>query len=142
MSHTITAEQVRELWEASGLAAVIDRGEDLAPVTKEDLAALADQVDTDDDGRPLVGQWEVLAAQLNADAESEPLAGPAADVLQAVEDARRNRDKVKAAADDEFNRVIRSAMLNRKDTKVRVKDLEKAAGLTRARLYQIRDGRR
>ncbi|MFE4397919.1 MULTISPECIES: hypothetical protein [Streptomycetaceae] len=142
MSHTITAEQVRELWEAADPAAVIDRGEDLAPVTKEDLAVLADQVDTDDEGRPLPDQWEVLADQLSAGAESELPTGPAADVLQAVEDARRNRDRVKAAADDEFNRLIRSAMLNRKDTKVRVKDLEKAADLSRARLYQIRDGRR
>ncbi|WP_224282309.1 hypothetical protein [Streptomyces sp. LS1784] len=81
--------------------------------------------------------WEVLADQLNTDAESEP-AGAAADVLQAVEDARRARDE----AERELNEVIRSAMLNRKTTKVRVKDLEKAADLTRGRLYQIRDGRR
>lgn len=138
MSSTITAEQVRELWDAPARSAAIDRGEDLAPVTKDDLAALADQVDTDDQGRPLADQWDVLADQLNSDDEAEPLTGPAADILQAVEDARWAR----AAAEDAFNDVIRSAMLNRKTTKVRIKDLEKAADLTRARLYQIRDGRR
>ncbi|MER7847422.1 hypothetical protein ABTZ03_26155 [Kitasatospora sp. NPDC096077] len=142
MSDTITAGQVRELWDAPALTAVIDRGEDLAPVTKDDLAVLADQLDTDDQGRPLEDQWDVLADQLNSDAGAEPTTGPAADVLQAVEDARRYRDKVKADADDEFNSLIRSAMLNRKATKVKVAELEKAAGLTRARLYQIRDGRR
>ncbi|MFD4397188.1 hypothetical protein [Kitasatospora sp. NPDC058478] len=138
MSHTITAEQVRELWEAVSPGAVIDRGGDLAPVTKDDLAALADQVDADDQGLPLDDQWEVLADQLNTDDGSASATGPAAVVLQAVEDARRARDD----AEREFNEVIRSAMLNRKTTKVRVKDLEEAADLSRARLYQIRDGRR
>ncbi|SDT83445.1 hypothetical protein SAMN05216371_8276 [Streptomyces sp. TLI_053] len=141
MPVSITPEEVRELWDAPARTAVIDRGEDLAPVTKEDLAALADQVDTDDRGRPLADQWDVLADQLNT-VEAEPAAGPAADILQAVEDARRYRDKVKADADEEFNSLVRSAMLNRKVTKVKVAELEKAADLSRSRLYQIRDGRR
>lgn len=141
MAGIITPEKVRELWDAPTPTAVIDRGEDLAPVTKDDLAALADQIDTDDHGRPLADQWDVLADQLNSD-EAESPAGPAADVLQAVEDARRYRDKVKADADEEFNSLIRSAMLNRKTTKVKVAELEKAADLSRSRLYQIRDGRR
>ncbi|MDH6711202.1 hypothetical protein P3T27_007955 [Kitasatospora sp. MAA19] len=140
MSYTITAEQVRELWKAMNPGAVLDRGDDLAPVTKDDLAALADQIDTDDQGLPLDDQWQVLADQLNTDDESSPspAAGPAADVLQAVEEARRARDN----AERELQELIRSAMLNRKTTKVRVKDLEQAADLSRARLYQIRDGRR
>lgn len=109
-------------------------------MTKDDLAALADQIDTDDQGLPLDDQWQVLADQLNTDDESSPspAAGPAADVLQAVEEARRARDN----AERELQELIRSAMLNRKTTKVRVKDLEQAADLSRARLYQIRDGRR
>ena len=141
MSHMITAEQVRELWEALSPTAEINRGDGLAPVTKDDLAALAGQIDTDNEGAPLDDQWEVLADQLNAD-ESWPVTGPAADVLDAIEDARRYRDQVKAHADEQFNSLIRSAMLNLKTTKVKVADLEKASGVTRSRLYQIRDGRR
>lgn len=137
MSSSITATQVRELWEDPNPAATIDRGDDRAPVTKDDLGALASGLDTDDDGHPVADQWDVLADQLNSDAPGTSTAGEL--LLQQISDARRERDRVKKTADDEFNTLIREAEASKL---VPVTALAEAAGLSRARIYQIRDGRR
>ena len=139
MSTTITTEQVRDLWDAPNPAAMIDRGGDYEPVTKEDLGVLASDLDTDDDGYPLPGQWEVLADQLNSNPPGEPTSTSGATLLQQIADARGNRDQVKARADAEFNDLIRAGVASKKAP---VAAIAAAAGLSPARVYQIRDRRR
>lgn len=131
----VTAAEVRDLWDDPSPNAAIDRGEDYAPVTKEDLGALASGIDTDDDGYPLPDQWEVLADQLNSDVPGEPADSAGQDILQEITSARLARDR----AEEEFTNLIRSAMAAKRAP---VTAMAKAAGLSRERLYQIRDGRR
>lgn len=142
MSDIITADQIRELWDDPNENAVIDRGDDYAPVPKADLGALASEIDTDDEGRPLDDQWDVLADQLNSWAPGEPTNTQTADVLQEIIDARRRLDQAQAADADaatEFNNIIRAAV---RDRKAAVTAIAAAAGLSRERIYQIRDRRR
>lgn len=139
MSSIITVEQVRALWNDPIPTARIDRGDDYAPVTKDDLAALASGLETDDDGYPLAVQWDVLAEQLNGETPGEPTSGPSATLLDQIAEARHERDRAKAHADDMFTSVIRAAVASRQ---VPVTAIAAAAHLSRERIYQIRDGRR
>lgn len=135
MPSTITPDQARELWDNPNPAATIDRGDNYAPVTKDDLEALASDLDTDEDGYPLADQWDVLAEQLNSD----PLDEPRDTLLDEIADASHRRDRVKAEADASFNEVIRAAVASKR---VAVTAIAASAGLSRERIYQIRDARR
>jgi hypothetical protein len=141
MPTIITSDQVRALWDDPNPAAVIERGEDYTPVTKEDLGALASHIDTDDDGYPLNDQWEVLADQLNSGTPGEPTSSAGHDILQEITDARLRRDAAIERAHAEFTDLIRSAMTTRKG-EAPVTAMARAAQMSRERLYQIRDGRR
>ncbi|MFB7899920.1 MULTISPECIES: hypothetical protein [Actinomycetes] len=139
MSTTITVEQIRTLWDSANPNATIDRGDDFEPVTKDDLGALASELDTDDDGYPLADQWQLLADQLNGETPGEPTSTTGDDILQEIREARAERDRVKSAADDQFNAVIRAAVASKMAPVIAIAD---AADMSRARIYQIRDGRR
>ena len=138
----ITAKQVRELWDSPNMAAAIDRGDDYAPVTKDDLDALAGQIDTDDDGYPLDGQWEVLADQLNSDVAGGPSSSAGDAVLAELANLRQamnQREDEFFRAQEDLHDLIRTAV-NGKDAPVT--SIASAAGYSRERIYQIRDGRR
>ncbi|MFJ3762954.1 hypothetical protein [Streptomyces sp. NPDC090080] len=139
MSANVTVEQVRTLWDSPNPRAVIERGDDFEPVTKDDLAVLVPALDTDDDGYPLDDQWEVLVDQLNSETPGVPTSTAGDDLLQEIRDARIERDRVKSQADNEFNALIRAAVASRKASVIAIAD---AADMTRSRIYQIRDGRR
>ncbi|GAA1553558.1 hypothetical protein [Streptomyces globosus] len=139
MSSTVTAEQIRILWDAPNPGAVIDRGDAVEPVTKDDLAVLASGLDTDDEGYPLDDQWEVLADQLNSAVPDEPASTAGGDLLDQIRDARIERDRIKAEADAEFNALIRAAVASKKAPVIAI---ARAADMSRERIYQIRDGRR
>lgn len=139
MPNTITPEQIRTLWDSPNLNATLDRGDDLEPVTKDDLGALASALDTDDEGYPLHDQWQILADQLNTDAPAEPTSTAGHLLLQEISDARIERDRVKADADAEFTAIIRAAVASKRAP---VTAIAAAAQLSRERIYQIRDGRR
>ncbi|MFF8747814.1 hypothetical protein [Streptomyces californicus] len=136
MNAIVTAEQIIGLWKEPNLSAVIDRGDDFEPVTKDDLAVL---IETDDEGRPLDDQWEIIADQLNSVVPGEPTSTAGHNVLAEIRDARIERDRVKKEADDEFNALIREAVVSKKTPVAAIAD---AAQMSRARIYQIRDGRR
>ena len=136
---TVTTEQIRALWDDPNPNAVIDRGDHFTPVTKDDLGALASELDTDDEGYPLDDQWELLAAQLNGEAPDEPTSTVGQDLLDEIRDARIERDRIKAEADEKFNALIRAAVVSKKASVIAIAE---AADMSRARIYQIRDGRR
>ncbi|MFE3059109.1 hypothetical protein [Nocardia sp. NPDC059239] len=133
---SITIEQLQNLWNNANPNAIIDRGDD-APVTKDDLAALAAGVDTDDNGTPEPDQWQILADQLNDTdtAATDPWLDQIADVTTRRTAARDAAD----AADEVFNAVIRAAAQSKR---VGITAIAAAAGISRERVYQIRDGRR
>ncbi|WP_282790905.1 hypothetical protein [Streptomyces sp. CC224B] len=125
----VTAQQIRDLWKNGGS---IDRGDDYTPVTLEDFEGL--DIDTDDEGNPTEEMWQVLADQVNSELPGAH-AGPTAEgdllddiaaAARAITDAEEHRDS-----------LIRAAI-----GRVPVTAIADAAGLTRARIYQIRDGRR
>lgn len=127
----ITTDQVRNLWHEGGR---IDRGDDLPPVTQDDLSALIDAVDTDDQGNPLDTEWEILADQLNSNEEGEPTSGEQDRVLNAVADAATAIRDAENHRDDLIRQAIAAG--------VPVIAIGKRADLSRSRVYQIRDGRR
>ncbi|MET9930399.1 MULTISPECIES: hypothetical protein [unclassified Streptomyces] len=139
MPTIVTPEQIRALWDDPNPHTVIERGDDLAPVTQDDLSALASGLDTDDEGYPLDDQWEVLASHLNSEIPGVPASTAGETLLQEIREARTERDRVKTEADAEFNALIRAAVESRK---VPVIAIAEAADMTRSRIYQIRDGRR
>ncbi|MFE1361297.1 hypothetical protein [Streptomyces harbinensis] len=139
MSHIVTAEQIRTLWDSPNPNAALDRGAHFEPLTKDDLGALASEVDTDDDGYPLDNQWQLLADQINGNEPGEPTSTAGDDLLQEISEARAERDRVKTAADDQFNELLRAAVASKRAP---VTAIASAAKLSRERIYQIRDGRR
>ena len=139
MATVVTTEQIRALWDAPSPNATIDRGDHYPPVTKDDLGALASELETDDEGYPLDDQWELLAAQLNGEAPDEPTSTVGQDLLDEIRDARIERDRIKADADEKFNALIRAAVVSKKASVIAIAE---AADMSRARIYQIRDGRR
>ena len=70
---------------------MIERGDDYAPVAREDILALIDGggVDCDDAGNPLESEWAVIAEQFAADQPGEPTGGPQHGALQAIAEAAR-----------------------------------------------------
>ncbi|MFH9072701.1 hypothetical protein [Streptomyces alboflavus] len=125
----VTAQQIKTLWATNG---TIDRGDDLPPVTLEDFEGL--DIDTDDDGTPTEDMWQVLADQVNSEIpDAHP--GPTAegDLLDDIATAARAITN----AEEHRDSLIRAAI-----GRVPVTAIANAAELTRARIYQIRDGRR
>lgn len=128
----ITGQQIKDLWHNGGR---IDRGDDYSPVTEEDLQLLmCGDVDTDDQGVPLEPMWEVLADQLNGEEPGEPTGPRQEELLEDIADAVRSVHYY----EEERDALIRSAVADR----VPVTAIAEKAGLSRARIYQIRDGRR
>ncbi|MEU0393795.1 hypothetical protein ABZ208_13630 [Streptomyces sp. NPDC006208] len=126
----ITAEQIEDLYH--GHTSTIDRGDDYNVLRREDVAALVENgdIDTDDDGVPLDHEWQTLAEALSFQSDDSPRER----ALIAVEDAAARL----ARAEGERNETIRKAL----DAGAAVISIANAAGLSRARIYQIRDGRR
>lgn len=125
----ITANEIEDLWNHGG---TLDRGDDYNPLTREDVAALVEngEIDTDDDGVPLNHEWQTLAEALSFESHDSPRER----ALIAVEDAAARL----ARAEGERNEAIRKAL----KANAAVMSIASAAGLSRARIYQIRDGRR
>lgn len=126
----ITIDQVQDLFH--GHITRIDRGDEYDVITREDVLALVDNgdLDLDDDGTPTGDSWEILADALS----QAPTDGPRERALAAVEEAVRNlRD-----AETDRDKKIRSAIA----VGAAVTSIAAAADLSRARIYQIRDGRR
>ncbi|MFI0929693.1 hypothetical protein ACH4TP_38080 [Streptomyces sp. NPDC021012] len=126
----ITTEQIQDLFH--GRINEVDRGDEYDVIKSADVIALVDNcdIDTDDDGTPLDDQWEVLAEALS----NAPTDSPRERALEAVEDAVRQLDNAEAARDA----AIRDAI----EAGASVISIAAAASLSRARIYQIRDGRR
>lgn len=127
---TITAEQIEDLW--TGHITSIDRGDEHNAIRREDLAALVENgdIDTTDDGTPQDHEWQTLAEALSFESDDSPRER----ALLAVEDAAARL----ANAEGERNAAIRKAL----NAGAAVISIAGAAGLSRARVYQIRDGRR
>ena len=99
--------------------------------------------DTDENGTPTDEMWEVLADQLNDTAgQLDDPQERALDHLRetmAARDAEHERAAaIIAAADGE----IRADVLACIDAHIPVPTIGEVLGVTRARIYQIRDGRR
>jgi hypothetical protein len=126
----ITTEQIQDLWH--GHTTRLDRGDAYPVITRADVAALIEggDIDTDDDGVPLDTEWAVLAEALN-DADND---APRERALTEIEDAVRRLTQ----AEEDRNELIVAAI----NAGASVISIANAAGLTRARIYQIRDGRR
>ncbi len=157
MSAAVTVDQLKTLWSRGG---VIERGDDYAPVAREDILALIDGggVDCDDAGIPLESEWAVIAEQFAADQPGEPTGGPQHGALQAIAEAaravtldaiertcdpvgcegERPQDLARGAVDD----GVRQAVLTALERRTPVTAIANALRITRARVYQIRDGRR
>ncbi|MBL7487068.1 hypothetical protein [Frankia sp. AgW1.1] len=151
---TVTIDDLKELW--SGAIVQINRGDEYSPITQEDLYALANGCDLDDDGRPEEGDWQVLADQFNSDEPGELTGG--SDQHIAVQDlaaARRRLAEVKAeqAATKTRSASLRLAVVDAKDeldqaiqtalnAGVPVTTIAAEADLSVPRIYQICDGRR
>ncbi|MFE7237158.1 hypothetical protein [Streptomyces sp. NPDC057580] len=126
---TVTVDQLKTLWHHGG---TINRGDDYSPITQDDLAAL--DIDTDDNGYPLDNQWQVLADQFNGETAGEVYSSAQHNVLEAIEDSVKTIRDAETARDD----LIRQAITEG----VPVITIAERASLSRARIYQIRDGRR
>ncbi|MFE7547051.1 hypothetical protein [Streptomyces gardneri] len=126
----VTIEQIQDLFH--GHINELDRGDEYDVIKREDVLALVDNgdLDVDEDGTPLDDMWEVLADSLN----DAPTDGPRERALTAVEDAVRGLRH----AEDERDAAIRNAI----KAGASVISIAAAADLSRARIYQIRDGRR
>lgn len=126
----VTAQQIKNLWTDG---AVIDRGDDYAPVTLDDFDGM--DIDTDDAGTPTDDMWQVLADQVNSETEGKVAAGSThADTLQQITEAA---DRIVQDEDDR-DAMIRAAISDG----IPVTAIANAAHLSRARIYQIRDRRR
>lgn len=138
----VTVQQIRELWNDRNPDATIDRGDDYQAVTKDDLGALANEIDTDDAGYPIDDdEWQTLADQLNSETPGAPTDTKGQVLLQKINLQRTQCDRIHADAkhaDNELASTIRAAIEN----EVPVTGIAAAARLSRERIYQIRDNRR
>lgn len=124
---SITAEQIENLFNNRGGNLELADGDTF---TRDDLVQFIDacDIDTDDDGTPLEGQWQLLAEVLGApdpSNTSELVAVTAASYRLRV--AEKERDESIRIAIEAGHSVI---------------GIANSAGLSRSRVYQIRDGRR
>ncbi|MFE1272056.1 hypothetical protein [Streptomyces sp. NPDC058758] len=123
----ITAEQIEDLFHNRGSSLELADGDTF---TRDDLVTYIDacDIDTDDDGTPLDDQWQLLADVLGAPdpSNTNELANVTATAHQ-LKLAEQKRDDAIRAAINAGHSVI---------------GIANAAGLSRARIYQIRDGRR
>ena len=123
----ITAEQIENLFDSRGSQIELPNGDTL---THDDLVQYIDacDIDTDDNGRPLDDQWQILADVLGAPDPSNMTelvdVAVAANRIGQAEEARDNAIRTALAAGHSAIAVAEQA------------------NLSRARIYQIRDGRR
>lgn len=122
----ITAEAIEDLYNRGGSLELAD-GENL---TRDQLIQYIDNcdIDTDTNGTPLDSQWQILADVLGAPDPSD--VGELTTIVAAahrIEAAEKDRDEAIRRAITEGHQVTAIA---------------RAADLSRARIYQIRDGRR
>lgn len=144
MSH-VTADQIHALWVHPNITATIERGEDLAPISKEDLVAL---VSSDDEGDLLTEDGAltdqgatVLADYFTTTPPGDQLDGPRHSALTHLEHAAEARDQARthlADAEDDLTTAVRDCFT----AHVPMRAMEQALGLTRQRVYQLRDGHR
>lgn len=122
----ITAEQVKEAFDTMG-SLELHNGDEMSYV---DLIRYIDEceIDQDEDGRPLDDQWQMLADVLGA-----PDPGNVSELVAITEAVNRIK-----AAEEERDEKIRAAI----HAGYPVISIATHAGLSRARIYQIRDGRR
>lgn len=122
----ITADHIADLFDNGG-ELELPNGDTL---THDDLVQYIDacDIDTDDNGRPLDDQWQILADVLGApDPANMPELADVAAAASRIGQAEETRDKAIRAALDAGHSVV---------------SIANAADLSRARIYQIRDGRR
>lgn len=126
----ITIEQIQDLFH--GVTNEVDRGDEYDVIKRDDVLALVDNcdIDTDDDGTPLNDQWEILAEALS----TAPTDGPRDRALVNVEATANALDHAERERDEAIRAAIKAG--------ASVISIAAAAGLSRARIYQIRDGRR
>jgi hypothetical protein len=126
----LSIEQIQDLFH--GRTNEVDRGDEYDVIKREDVLALVDNcdIDTDDDGTPLDDQWEILAEALS----DAPTDSPRERALINVEAAAQGLNK----AVEERDAAIRDAL----KVGASVISIAERADLSRARIYQIRDGRR
>lgn len=140
-TNRVTPEMIRDLW--NGNRDEIDRGDDLAVITRDDLDALmrGSGIDADDwtaDGHPAEHMWQVLADSVMA-SDDDP--SPHNLALQQVAEARERLDQARQEITDlegELHLAIKAALAAGAPRKA----IADEAGLSVPRLYQIRDGRR
>ncbi|MFF4699897.1 helix-turn-helix domain-containing protein [Streptomyces chattanoogensis] len=153
MSTTVTVDQLKALWNGKAPGGVLERGDDYAPVAREDIIALIDGgcVDCDEDGNPLEDDWVVIADQVASDQPGEPTGEAQREALQAITDAvlaaidsasyetgrERPQDLAKGTVDEGIRQAVLAALARRTP----VTAIARALGVTRARVYEIRDGR-
>jgi hypothetical protein len=156
---TVAIDDLKELW--SGAIIQINRGDDYAPITQEDLYALAGSLNLDDDGQPEPGDWQILADQFNSEEPGELTGGSDQHTavqhtaVQDIADACRLLADVKAEqsasntrsadlrlmasdAKGELDQAIRAAL----NAGVPVAVIAAKSELSVPRIYQIRDDRR
>lgn len=125
----VTIDQIKNLWHNGG---TIDRGDDYAPITQDDLGAL--DIDTDDNGTPLDTEWQVIADQFNSNEAGEPTSSAQHETLDSIAAVVKTLHDAEIERDD----LIRQAIAEGAP----VIAIAARAELSRARIYQIRDGRR
>ncbi|MGW2520502.1 hypothetical protein ACWC09_26505 [Streptomyces sp. NPDC001617] len=126
MASTITAENIEDLYTHGGQLE-LPNGDTL---TRDELVQYigACDIDTDDNGCPLDDQWQILADVLGApDPSNMTELVDVAVAASRIGQAEEGRDRAIRAALAAGHSVIAIAG---------------QAGLSRARIYQIRDGRR
>lgn len=122
----ITSENIEHVFTHGGTLELADGD----TFTRDDLVRYigACDIDTDDDGTPLADQWQILADVLGAPDPSDT--SGLTDVIAAA-----HKLSLAETARDE---AIRAAVA----AGYPVIGIANAARLSRARIYQIRDGRR
>lgn len=128
MPETVTSGEL-----ARELADTYDVGEDSA---RRGVEAYLDQLEQVDDSA--IDHDEI--SEEHADAVREAYAAfMASSYVSALDELAEVRDRLDALAElqDERARLIRKALADG----ARIVDIVEASGLTRARIYQIRDGR-
>ncbi|MFE2324571.1 hypothetical protein ACFXD5_11750 [Streptomyces sp. NPDC059385] len=122
----ITAETIEDLYNHGGTITLAD-GEAL---TRDQLIQYIDNcdIDTDADGTPLDSQWQILADILGAPDPTN--VGELTTIIAAAH-------RIEAAEKDRDEAIRRAVTAGHQVTAI-----ARAANLSRARIYQIRDGRR